>query len=552
LIIFIYIKTFLNSKYINYLIPVIALSIIIATLNIFHLIIWAAQQPINTLNLLTGHYYSDYLAYVQIIIQGMRGHWMVDNPYSTTDPSKTLLVWGQYLLYGKLAYLLNLSPFLMYWLLIFIFSLLFCLLSYYLINKILVQQSFRIKILAFLVSVFAAPFWTLKYVEGQFKLIPFDYWYAPSTYLYRFGGIPHHLLGDIFAIIFIIIGVKTLEKIHSLTDKKILLFSLVLGIIIVLLLTFYPYHIPALITGLIAASFLIILRNKYDRIIVKKIIYLLIPLLILVVPAAFGVFSLNKLSGVSLRAGEWDKSQIYYPSIILLLLNIGPILIFVSFGIKEYFKTLSPLRLFLLVTVVTSYIFVYTPLAYLINNNNLRFENNLLYYLLGSLSILGVLQISKRIKIMTPLFIIGYLLITLPINIHYNNMRINDANVQTYVNFLPINIYEAFQALKTGPSNGVLTSPTDSYGLLIPLFADKKVFLGRPLFTDQLEEKKIIADNFFLMKMSLIDSKNFLNHNNIKYIFITNGNSYSIPDLIRYYPFLRIYYQKDGVTILET
>ena len=73
-----------NKKY--QWLTIITISLIVATINIFHVIIGLAKTPDGFTYLATGHYYLDYFEYLQHISAGIAGRWLPMN-YFTTDPS---------------------------------------------------------------------------------------------------------------------------------------------------------------------------------------------------------------------------------------------------------------------------------------------------------------------------------------------------------------------------------------------------------------------------------------------------------------------------------
>ena len=97
-------------------ITVISTALFVGLLVVSKVIFGALQSTKNSFYLAVGHYLFDYFLYIQQITQGIRGHWLFNNPYSPGDQSKTFIAYGQFLLMGRIAKIFNLSPFFTYWL----------------------------------------------------------------------------------------------------------------------------------------------------------------------------------------------------------------------------------------------------------------------------------------------------------------------------------------------------------------------------------------------------------------------------------------------------
>src|SRR3989339_1417412 len=105
-----------NKKY--QWLTIIVISLIVATINIFHVIIGLAKTPTGFTYLATGHYYLDYFEYLQHIAAGMAGRWIPTN-YFTTGPSLADWRFFPYIILGKIARIFHFSPVTIYWVAVF-------------------------------------------------------------------------------------------------------------------------------------------------------------------------------------------------------------------------------------------------------------------------------------------------------------------------------------------------------------------------------------------------------------------------------------------------
>lgn len=120
---------------------VLSIGVIVAILNMLHVIVAYIKSPPGTQYLWVGHFYLDYFVYLQAIAQGARGQWLVTNPFTPDDHAATILVYWPYIILGKLATIFNSSPELIYWAAIFILSIFLACMMFVVIKKILKEEN---------------------------------------------------------------------------------------------------------------------------------------------------------------------------------------------------------------------------------------------------------------------------------------------------------------------------------------------------------------------------------------------------------------------------
>src|SRR3989344_458312 len=201
---------------------IFTIAFIAATLSILHVLIGNANTPADSVYLWIPHYYLDYFVFVGGIAQGMRGNWLLENPYSVGDQSRTIMAWWQYILYGKISALFNISPLIFYSLVIFLLTFAIVWLMFFIIQKILKEKSFRYQVLALIFVLTAGPFFNLNRSGVGFPIVPHNFWNSHATFFDRFDPVPHHLLSTLISLTLILAFAKVLEKIKEYPIKKVL------------------------------------------------------------------------------------------------------------------------------------------------------------------------------------------------------------------------------------------------------------------------------------------------------------------------------------------
>lgn len=535
---------------INELIIIVSLSLFVAFLNVSKVIFGALQTTKDTVYLAVGHYLFDYFVYIHHIAQGMRGHWLVDNPYTPFDQSKTFIAFGQYLLMGKLAKIFHWSPYFTFWFAVFVLTVILCLLIFYLIKKLLPNENFFLQISAWLLSVFATPFIKIANIDNQLKIVPYEYWYAPLSVFHRFGVLPHQLTSIISIIIVLLLVDRIIFRLDSLKWPQLLNRTLIIGLLLVFMLTFIPFQVINLISSFLIVSWiyfnLYLLKNNKTNIF-KLIIFLGLILTIVFPTAIYIKISIQSIGSFA-RASIWEMAQQYYPRFWEFIAVSGPILIFIPFGIRAFFKSTIPLKFLLFFFTIISYIYFYSPLAVFFGSHNGRFINPIVYVLFGVLAVLGIKTVAgtKKPVLLTGLLAVflGYfLIVTLVI---YRSLPGIDV-----FSYLPKGLITGIKVIDQQPDNkAVLTSPMLPLGVIVPVVVDRKVYLGNFLATPDYDNKTVIVHEFYEGLMSNERAKRLFEENNIGYAILSSlemnkfGN-YKVGALEAYSFLKRIYQNKD-------
>lgn len=514
------------------------LAFLVSILSILRIIIGFINNPPGFTYLAVGHYYLDYFEYLQQTAQGMMGHWTVLNQFATDDSTSTILGWGQYLIIGKIAKFLHLSVVTGYWLSVFILVLIFILSIFFIIKKLLPNVSFFYQLATWFFCLFAAPFINQKF-------IPFDFWYAPMSFFHRLGGVPHHLTTGILTVIIITISAGIFDRIKTESFQKIIWKELTIIGLLLILLTFGPLQVINIISAIFLLGIIYSIKNKPS----KYLIYFLILIVLSILPTALLIKISHDGSSLFQRINLWESAQENHPKLLSIILATGPILFFAVLGLRRYLRDVSSIRLMLLSYVIFSYLYYFTSIAKYFGTFNSRFLTASVYILFGTLAVLGIIEISnwfgKNKKIISTslifLLLIYFFWVT---GIIYQSFGPVD---QT--SYLPNSIYNGMKFLGNQPDKkAILTTPDKYFGVVVPVFADKNVYIARPMFTPDFQNRLNIANKFFSGDMDPVEAKKFLTDNKIGFVFLTFMEIYQ-PKNLEKYQFLKIIYDKEGVKI---
>jgi len=519
---------------------VVNIALFVSFLSILRIIIGYINNPPGFTYLAVGHYYLDYFEYLQQTAQGMMGHWAVLNQFATDDPTRTILGWGQYLIIGKIAKIFHLSVVAGYWVGVFFLVFFSCLSIYFIIKQLLPKLSFFYQLAAWFFCLFAAPF-----VNN--KLIPFDFWYAPMSFFHRFGGIPHHLSTVILTVIALIMSADIYNRLKTEPFQKLIWRILILIGLLLILLTFGPLQVINVISGIFLVGIIFSIRNNMPR----NLIYFGILIIVFILPAALIIRTAHDGSSLFQRINIWEASQENHPELLSIILTTGPILFFALLGLRRYFKEISNIRLMLFSYVLFSYLYYSTSLARYFGTFNSRFLTASVYILFGTLAILGIVEIANWFGKRKTILITSLILLLLVYFFGVTALIYKSFGPVDQTSYLPNSIYNGVQFLGAQPDKrAVLTSPDKYFGAVVPVFADKNVYIARPMFTPDFDNRLNISDKFFRGAMEPTEAKIFLKNNKIGFVFLTYMENYQ-PENLNKYLFLNKVYDKEGVKIFK-
>jgi len=373
---------------------------------------------------------------------------------------------------------------------------------------------------------------------------------------HRFGKeVPHHLTSMIFIVLVLLLIDKVFSELNRLNWTRLLKETLIINFLLVFLLTFDPFQVinllsSSLIVGWIYFNLCLLQNNKKDTL--KLIIFLGLTLIILIPSAVYFKISLQSIDYFK-RASLWELFQQNYPKFWEFFAVTGPILIFIPFGIRSFFKSTTPLKFLFFFYTLFCYIYFYSPLAAYFGSHNGRFINPVVYVLFGVLTILGIKTIAGRLT-KKPILLTGivvvflsyFLIVTLVI---YKSLP----EVDTF-SYLPKELISGIKVLdRQHDTKIILTSPMLPLGVIVPVIIDRRVYLGRPLSTPDYDSKTVIVDQFYAGIMPIKQAKQFIIENNIGYVILSLLETYRFGNYkagtLEAYPFLKRIYKNNAVKI---
>ncbi len=543
---------------------IFSISVIVSILNSFHVLIqWTLNKP-GELFTAIPHFFADYFLYVGAMAQGAAGRWIWMDNLFTNEPTHPTWYYWFYVSLGHIGSWLNLSPFATYNGSLIILVFLLCLVWYYL-TKTLYPTNRPIRLTTWLLILtitnfisFARPGLAKLGVLNfaQIELLG-QFWFSPSPVFSRLGGVPYHVVQS---ILFILLAITFAQRIDSkiiargksssrgnmlawLQSTRFDSFvSLVIGhwkLVILAALAGSANPVQMLVFG-IAAAITVSLNGHVS--IHRKIA--LIALLFLAGGAgAWMTQSEFSRQAVFLAARSWELVQQVRNDPSILILSIGPVILFAPFGIRKVFRDKNPLSTLLVIWGLLSFALFLSPIPRLLALSPVRFLHPVPYA--ASLAILGVVglvalagMIHDRMKKMVSknaiygCLIIFYLLLTVPAVYRQFIDRITPARnpqllMDTIYNHVPAPIADALSWLKmTGRhpvSNAsvVLVDPAIPIEVLVPVFTGLPSFSGHPIHTLYPDVKEAKRQEFFGGKMSPKEVEQFLKDHRIGYIITT-------------------------------
>jgi hypothetical protein len=361
----------------------------------------------------------------------------------------------------------------------------------------------------------------------------------------------------ILIIFILLLADRLISGLSSLNWPRLLKKTLIFVLLLVFLLTFDPFQVinlmsSFLIVGWIYFNLCLLKNNKKG--VLKLIVFLGLTSIIVIPSAIYIKISLQSIDYFK-RASLWEITQQNYPGFWEFFAVTGPILIFIPFGIKAFFKSTIPLKFLFFFYTFFCYIYFYSPLAAYFGGHNGRFVDPVVYVLFGVLTILGIKAITglltkKPILITTVIiFFLGYFLIVT--SVIYKSLPGVDV-----FSYFPKELITGIKVIDQQPDKKVvLTSPMLPLGAIVPSIVDRKVYLGNFLSTPNYDNKTVIVDQFYEGIMTDEQAKQFVIENNIGYVILSPLETHQYGNYkastLEAYSFLRKIYENSAVKIFQ-
>jgi len=512
------------------------IGLIASVFNVINVIIGYARALPGQVYMATGHYYLDYFQYLQALSQGWHGHWILTNYYE----AKTFLGMWQFLILGQIGRHLGLSQIATYWLSVIILSLTLSVLIFLLIKKLLINKPFYWQLSAYILALFAAPFFRIINTNNHFVTTSYRFWNDKAVLLDRFGGVPYHIVDQIIILSVIILVADSLEKIKTLSKKSFIIRIITIVGAMTFLLSFSPvYSLLVIVTLFLTSILLFIWKRSWSRIIFLWIILAVLFPITLYIRDSFN----QHYSVVTKMELAWQV----HPPFIDVLLTTGPILLFAWLGVKEYFHKLSFIKIVFFNFILISYLFFFSSLATFLGITNTRFLTPFGYIFFAVLTVAGI----KKIK---HLFIISLFvfLLFIPANLESVRNQLNDQNLNSSpISYLPKGMIDGLKFLATVPGQrAVLTTPAQFLGSIVSTYSGKTAYIVRPGQQPDYDQKSDLSAKFYWNIFSEDQAKEFMNKNQIGFVVLTSIEGYP-PDNLKKYKFLKEIYHNQDIVIYQ-
>lgn len=540
---------------------VIATSLLFTILNSLHVIIQWIFNPADRLFTGIAHYFADYFLYVAQMAQGAAGSWVWATHQFTNEPMPPTWIYWFNVAVGHLGSLVGLSPFATYNVALFVLCFMLLIL-WHTISSLIFPKNTSGRLLCFFLIVTATSFYNLPllFQTKQLQLLG-QFWFSPTTAFNRLGGVPHQIFQSILLLLLMVWYARSLSQIHSHSRTSILLRFFLTGALAFITATANPIQIVPLLLAFGITTALFIKQIKRNRLLVLGLLgFAGIGGLL------GGVITTNHFKTIQVlgAARIWEIVRQVPMTLIEFLSSVGPVVLFLPFGIKKWVKNNSPLHRIFFFYGSLSLLFFASPIPHMLGTQRLRWIHPVPYALLPILASQGILEIagyahqhlhiSKRSAYV--LLLALYLFLTVPALISEVDARVSpQKNVlilaETDYNHVPQSTAAALFWLKqqksTKETSVVLTDPKYSIEILVPVFTNKISFTGHPIHTLYPEYKEELKKQFFKGTMSPSEAKLFLQNHRIGYILAAPVIQNTA--LFASYPFLQTIFTNDRIMI---
>ena len=524
------------------LIIVLAISIGITILNSSHVIIqWIANKPGSTFTAI-AHSYADYFLYVGAIAQGAAGRWIWAEHLFTNESMGATWYYWFYVALGHIGSWVGLSPFGTYNVSLIILVFLLCL-TWYFLTKTLYPTNRFLRWMSWLMIFTMTNFYWDGKLLGQF-------WFSPALLFSRLGGVPYHVTQSILFIVLAIVltRILTIKSAFRIMKYEVRIMGkpfassfIIHNSLFIIPLAFFAANANPVQMLLFGASAVltagIVAQGSWIR--RGGVISLIF------VAGGIGAISTNvefSRQAVFTAARIWELAQQVPHSLPILLLSVGPVVFFITFGLQKIWKAKNPLPTLLIIWGLLSFILFLSPIPRLMGLSPVRFLHPVPYA--AALAILGAEGLmalsgllARRLKNIVTLTTIRvalialYLLLTIPAIARQFTERITPAQnpqllMDTIYNHVPAPITEALTWIRVTGLNPVsqsvvLVDPAIPIEVLVPVFTGLPSFSGHPIHTLYPDVKEVKRQEFFGGKMSPKDAEQFLKDHRIGYIITT-------------------------------
>lgn len=287
-------------------------------------------------------------------------------------------------------------------------------------------------------------------------------------------------------------------------NRKLLIFSVFIFLIMII---FYPYY---LLSFVLIESIFIFLKDK------KKIkISSYLSLLYFFIPGCFFVFLIAKQMLSNPTFESVLTQNLPTPNIFCLFSGYG--FLALLFIYQLFFIRKNEKLLFLNIWIIVSLIMAFLPFGFS------RFYLRGLFFPLTILSVVSLKTIAQKYSLnkvfLFSLFVFFSLLSSLRITME----RVNAVSQKNIWYYISKNEFKSLQYLKNNSRSQAGVLALYNFGNIIPSYTKNSVYFGHFLQTPDALEKIKNLNAFYTNSLSQNEAKNFLQENNISYVFYGKG-----------------------------
>lgn len=502
--------------------------------NSWHVITEAANNKPGELFTGIAHYFADYFLYVSHIFQGANGAWFFTNHMYTNEPLPPTWIYWFYTILGKISSA-GIDPFIVYNGSLFFLTALLLAFWWRLIPTI-VHEKFHIRLITFIFIITASNFPGL----GEF-------WFSPTPALNRLGGVPHQVLQTLLVIAVLWIF-STL--ITSFRKKPIL--PLAIRLIALALCSFLASIATPTQMLLVNSTALLYLLTHIRK---EKLAQYGVIGFALTLPSLIGALLTHAefaRQPILVSAKLWEDGQLVSVSIWQFILAVGPIVLFIPFGIRLFFHKITPLGGLLGIFGLLSLVVFFSPIPKLLGTTPVRWLSPASIAILPIVASIGYSYITRTLQTHVPqplskrpismLLLVLYLSFTLPAIFTQVEARTRPLQTDTAIrqlNHVPYSMMETFMFLqhtRNDKNHLVITDPTLPYDVIIPILTGLRSFTGHPVHTLYTQTKQDLRNKFFNGNMNETQALQFMKDHSISHVLVSSNSS----AVISHYSFLSL------------
>lgn len=538
---------------------VIATVLIFTIANSLHVFIeWFKNKPGFIFHAI-AHSYPDYFLYLSHVAQGAAGTLIYTRHMFTNEPlPKTAFYWV-YSIVGFIGAHIGITPPWSYNLSLLLFVATTIAL-WYIFCRTLYPANMAKRLITFLVILTASPFIRLQSLITRGAIeFPKELWFSPAPSFNRLGGVPHQVVQTILLLL-VLFGFTKTTTIKQYSWKTI---CFIIGLMTLSFVTTQsqPLQMALLLSAIGISTVITAVKNKtFD---IKRFVPIFLAGLVSI-PAALSV-SREYTTPIYTIAKQWELLQYTPTGFLWWIAAMGPIALFIPFGIWPFIKKADPFRLIFFSYGLLSFVSYNSPIPKLLGVVSQRFLHPAPYALLPILAVAGFFAIQKDIarfiknkrftKAIQTVFVIGSVLFygayTIPANFAQITIRITDPHLAeaSALNHTPIPMVTALTSIQRIKNNPVLpvVLADENLGidLLVPLYTGHISFLGQAIHTLYPDEKAILRHKFFTGAMTDTEVKTFLFNHRIGYVIAAPTQQ----KIIALYPFFTLAFQNDVAAV---